>query len=45
MLPELEASYTDNFSGSELADHIGTPKATKAPDVPRPPKDGATVPK
>jgi arylsulfatase A-like enzyme len=31
MLPEDDESYTDNFTGAQLADHIGTPKAsTKA---------------
>jgi len=32
MLPEVAESGTDNFSGGELADHIATPKASKAPD-------------
>jgi hypothetical protein len=26
MLPEIDESYTDNFTGGQLADHIGTPK-------------------
>jgi arylsulfatase A-like enzyme len=32
MLPEVADSGTNNFSGDELADHIGTPKASKEPD-------------
>jgi arylsulfatase A-like enzyme len=32
MLPEVAESNTGNFSGAELADHIGTPKASTAPD-------------
>ncbi len=45
MLPEVAGSYTDNFSGDELADHIGTKKAGAAPDVPVPPKGGIAGPK
>ncbi|HWK43971.1 MAG TPA: sulfatase-like hydrolase/transferase [Stellaceae bacterium] len=31
MLPEIDDSFTENFTGSQLADHIGTPKtSTKA---------------
>ena len=36
MLPEIDASYTDNFTGSILADHIGTPAASKKADNPDP---------
>ena len=45
MLPEVAESYTDNFSGDELADHIGVKKAGTAPDIPVPPKTGITIPK
>ena len=38
MLPEIDESYTDNFTGAQLADHIGTPKASTKADVPQPPK-------
>ena len=38
MLPEIDESYTFNFTGAQLADHIGTPKATGKADNPvRPP--------
>ena len=36
MLPEIDESFTDTFSGAELADHIGTPKATGKADNPTP---------
>lgn len=32
MLPEIDASYTDSFSGAQLADHIGTPEASQKAD-------------
>ena len=32
MLPEIPNSYTDNFTGDQLADHIGTKHADGAPD-------------
>jgi arylsulfatase A-like enzyme len=32
MLPEIAESQTGSFSGAELADHIGTPKASTSPD-------------
>ena len=32
MLPEIAASYTENFTGAELADHIGTKRVGLAPD-------------
>jgi len=38
MLPETDESYTDNFSGDELADHIGTSKTSGKADHPSPPK-------
>ena len=34
MLPEIDASYTENFTGEQLADHIGTPPASKKADNP-----------
>jgi arylsulfatase A-like enzyme len=34
MLPEIDASFTDSFSGSQLADHIGTPEASQKADNP-----------
>jgi arylsulfatase A-like enzyme len=37
MLPEIDESFTHSFNGAELADHIGTPKATGKADNPRPP--------
>ncbi len=37
MLPEVEGSYTDSFTGAQLADHIGTQKASGKPDNPTPP--------
>jgi len=36
MLPEVDESYTDNFTGSKLADHIGTPEASHKADNPPP---------
>jgi arylsulfatase A-like enzyme len=38
MLPETDQSRTDNFSGDQLADHIGTPKGNNKADNPVPPK-------
>jgi len=32
MLPQVADSAGENFSGNELADHIGAPKASKEPD-------------
>lgn len=37
MLPEIDASYTDNFTGAELADHIGMPPTSTKADNPGPP--------
>ena len=34
MLPESDATYTDNFSGDELADHVGATKASHKADNP-----------
>jgi len=35
MLPELEETYTDGFTGAQLADHIGAKKPTSTPDIPK----------
>ncbi len=37
MLPELDESATSNFTGSQLADHIGTPPTSRKADNPGPP--------
>jgi arylsulfatase A-like enzyme len=37
MLPETEESHTDNFTGGQLADHIGTQEYSGKPDNPAPP--------
>ena len=39
MLPEIDASSTDNFTGDELADHIGAQKTSGKADNPAPPQD------
>lgn len=36
MLPEVAESYTEGFTGSQLADHFGAQKASPAPDNPAP---------
>ncbi len=36
MLPEIDESFTDTFSGDQLADHIGLPPATGKADNPLP---------
>ncbi|MGA8939345.1 MAG: sulfatase-like hydrolase/transferase [Acidobacteriaceae bacterium] len=36
MLPEIDASFTDTFTGKQLADHIGLQKATGKADNPPP---------
>ncbi len=38
MLPEMDDSYTANFTGDQLADHIGTQKASGRADNPEAPK-------
>ena len=38
MLPEIDESYSNSFTGAQLADHIGTPKASTKADDPLPPK-------
>jgi arylsulfatase A-like enzyme len=35
MLPEVDESYTDSFTGSELADHINAPATSQKADNPR----------
>src|SRR5450432_1914860 len=37
VLPESDDSYTSNFTGAQLADHIGTPKTSGKADNPDPP--------
>jgi arylsulfatase A-like enzyme len=37
MLPEIDESFTDTFTGDQLADHIGLPAATGKADNPAPP--------
>jgi hypothetical protein len=32
MLPQTATSYTDNFTGAEIADHIGMKRVTLDPD-------------
>jgi len=36
MLPEIDESFTDNFTGDQLADHIGTPRTSGKADNPDP---------
>ena len=36
MLPEVDESSTSNFTGAQLADHIGTPKTSTKADIPAP---------
>jgi arylsulfatase A-like enzyme len=38
MLPEIDESSTSNFTGDQLADHIGTPKTSGKADNPAVPK-------
>jgi hypothetical protein len=35
----IDESYTDAFSGSELADHIGATTPGRKAEQPQPPKD------
>jgi hypothetical protein len=37
MLPEIDESYTDSFSGDELADHIGAKRTSGKADNPASP--------
>ena len=39
MLPEIKESYTNGFSGENLADHYGAKESDQMPDIPRPPDD------
>jgi arylsulfatase A-like enzyme len=45
MLREVDASYTDSFSGDELADHIGAKKASGKADNSAAPKAPALKPR
>jgi arylsulfatase A-like enzyme len=45
MLPEIDESSTDNFTGGQLADHIGTPKASGKADNPVPPQTPSVQPR
>ena len=45
MLPEIDESFTDNFTGGQLADHIGTPKASGNADNPVLPKTPPSQPR
>jgi arylsulfatase A-like enzyme len=44
MLPEIEESTTDNFTGEQLADHIGTQKTSGKADNPAPSKTPSATP-
>lgn len=44
MLPEIEESTTDNFTGEQLADHIGTQKTSGKADNPAPSKTPSVNP-
>jgi len=39
MLPEIKESFTDAFTGQQLADHFGAKKPDRMPDIPSPPDD------
>src|SRR5579872_2010967 len=45
MLPEIDESSTDNFTGGQLADHIGTPKTSGKADNPVSPKTPPAQPR
>jgi len=45
MLPEIDESSTDNFTGRQLADHIGTPKTSGKADNPGSPKTPSAQPR
>jgi hypothetical protein len=45
MLPEIDESNTDNFTGSDLADHIGTRKTSGKADRPMPPETPLAQPR
>jgi arylsulfatase A-like enzyme len=44
MLPEIDESFTDNFTGDELADHIGATHTSRKADNPKPPAAPADSP-
>jgi arylsulfatase A-like enzyme len=44
MLPEIDESSTDSFTGGQLADHIGTPKTSGKADNPVSPKTPSAQP-
>lgn len=37
MLPEVQESFTESYTGGQLADHYGAQKPNGAPDIPVPP--------
>ena len=45
MLPEVDESYTDNFTGDQLADHIGTQRTSGKADNPASPKTPSAKPR
>jgi arylsulfatase A-like enzyme len=45
MLPEIDESSTDNFTGGQLADHIGTEKTSGKADNPESPKTPPAQPR
>jgi arylsulfatase A-like enzyme len=45
MLPEIDESSTDNFTGGQLADHIGTTKTSGKADNPVSPKTPSAQPR
>ena len=45
MLPEIDESYTDGFTGDELADHIGAKSPTGKADNPVMPKTSSDRPR
>jgi arylsulfatase A-like enzyme len=45
MLPEIDESSTDNFTGGQLADHIGTPTTSGKADNPVSPKTPSAQPR
>ena len=45
MLPEIDASSTDNFTGDQLADHIGTQRTSGKADNPAPPETPPAKPR
>jgi arylsulfatase A-like enzyme len=45
MLPEIDESFTENFTGDQLADHIGTPKTSLKADNPAPSQDPPAKPR